>query len=69
MTYAHGVWSVVADLKVGEMKFRQDHKWDVNYGGSGGTASLNGGNIKVTSAGSYTVTLDVNNLKYTLVKN
>lgn len=68
MTYEHGVWTVTADLKVGEMKFRQDHKWDVNYGGSGGDAVFNGGNIKVTVAGSYTVTFDVNNLKYTLVK-
>lgn len=69
MSYANGVWTVTTDLKVGEMKFRQDHKWDVSYGGSGGDAVFNGGNVKITTAGTYTVTLDVNNLKYTLVKN
>ena len=39
------------------------------YGGSAGNAVAGGDNIKITAAGSYTITLDTNNLKYTLVKN
>ncbi|WP_432714063.1 SusE domain-containing protein [Pedobacter sp.] len=69
MTYANGVWKVTADLKVGAMKFRKDHAWDVNYGGSGGNAVAGGADINITTAGSYTITLNTTTLKYTLVKN
>ncbi|EDM34336.1 putative lipoprotein [Pedobacter sp. BAL39] len=64
-----GTWKVTADLVAGAMKFRQAHDWGTNYGGSGGNAELGGGDIQVTAAGNYTITLDIPNLKYTLVKN
>jgi starch-binding outer membrane protein SusE/F len=69
MTYAKGVWSVTTNLTAGELKFRKNHAWDVDYGGSGGTAIKGGGNIKIASAGNYTVTLNTSTLTYTIVKN
>lgn len=55
-----GIWiakGVV--LKSGEMKFRANNAWDVNYGDTGADGSLEGGgdNIKVT-AGTYDIVLD-----------
>lgn len=64
-----GMWKTTAALVAGEMKFREDHDWANNFGGSGGDAVSNGGNIKVTDPGNYTITLDIANQKYTLVKN
>ena len=64
-----GTWKITVDLKVGEMKFRQNHAWDVNLGGSAGKLTSGGGNIAVAAAGNYTITLDVSGLAYTIVKN
>lgn len=64
-----GTWKVTVALVAGDLKFRQDHDWGTNYGGSGGNAALNGDNIKVAEAGNYTISLDIPNLKYTIVKN
>ncbi|MGM9477803.1 SusE domain-containing protein [Pedobacter sp. GSP4] len=64
-----GTWKVTANLTVGAIKFRQDHKWDVNLGGSGGNLTAGGADIAVATAGNYTITLDVTGSKYTLVKN
>jgi len=72
-------YSLKTTLGVGEFKFRFGHAWDVNLGG-GATLSLGGDNIKVTTAGTYTITLTVlhgdatNTSKvtggsYTIVKN
>jgi hypothetical protein len=69
MTYAKGKWSITTTLKPGELKFRKDHAWDVNIGVKDGVTMLGGDNIKITSAGTYTITLDTINLIYTLVKN
>ncbi len=65
----NGVWKLTTNLTVGEMKFRQDHDWGVNLGGSGGNLSAGGDNIAVTAAGNYTITLNTTTNKYTLVKN
>lgn len=65
----NGVWKLTTNLTVGEMKFRQDHDWGVNLGGSGGNLSVGGDNIPVTVAGNYTITLNTITNKYTLVKN
>jgi hypothetical protein len=48
------------DLKGGEVKFRQDHQWTINWGASSfpwGTAYSNGPNIPVP-AGKYTITFN-----------
>jgi hypothetical protein len=68
MTYANGQWSVTTTLSVGEFKFRKDRAWVVDYGGTAGDAVKGGANIKVATAGTYTVTLNTKTLKYTLVK-
>jgi len=49
-----------------EFKFTQGRDWAVNYGGTGGTLSLNGANLSVSTAGVYRVTIDVKNLKYSI---
>ncbi|QHS56836.1 SusF/SusE family outer membrane protein [Mucilaginibacter sp. 14171R-50] len=64
-----GTWKITLDLKAGAIKFRQDNKWDVNLGGSNGTLTPGGDNIAVSTAGNYTVTLNVTENTYTIVKN
>jgi len=76
-------YKITLNLTVGEFKFRVNHDWAINLGG-GPNLTLGGDNIKVTTAGNYTITLNVvdsdptNDLKkgtfiksgsYTIVKN
>ncbi|WP_426064511.1 SusE domain-containing protein [Flavobacterium sp. DSP2-3-1] len=68
------VWTLTANLTQKEMKFRANNAWDINYGdkGADGILELNSDNIKVPSAGNYTITLDLSsprNYKYSLTKN
>lgn len=60
-------WKTVVTLGDGEMKFRFNNDWTLNYGddGADGTLETGGANIAVT-AGNYLVTLDLNNLVYTI---
>jgi hypothetical protein len=56
------------------MKFRANNGWDINYGdkGADGMLDFNSDNIKIPSAGNYTITLDFSsprNYKYSLTKN
>ncbi|HEX8270051.1 MAG TPA: SusE domain-containing protein [Flavobacterium sp.] len=65
MTYnpATKVWTVVLTLTTGEIKFRANDAWAINYGdaGTNGTLDFNDGtNIPVT-AGTYLITLDLSN--------
>ncbi|GAB3165312.1 hypothetical protein GCM10027291_08320 [Telluribacter humicola] len=56
-------------LATGDIKFRKDNKWDLNYGddGANGTLEVGGANIAV-KAGTYKITLDLNALTYTITK-
>jgi hypothetical protein len=69
------VWTVTLNLSANELKFRANDAWDFAYGDDGANGSLepgNAANIKVPSAGNYTITLDLSsprNYKYTLTKN
>ena len=58
-TGANGVFVCYAKLATGDVKIRENNKWDLNYGdtGANGTLEVNGDNIKVT-AGSYKITFD-----------
>jgi len=47
-----------------EFKITDGRSWTTNYGGTGGTLSLNGSNLKVTAAGVYRVSVDLANMKY-----
>lgn len=69
------VYTLKTNLTVGEFKFRFGHAWDINLGGDA-NLTLNGGNIKVATAGTYTITLTVVKTadkvtggSYTIVKN
>ncbi|TDO21733.1 SusE domain-containing protein [Pedobacter duraquae] len=68
---ANGVWRATVDLKVGAFKFRNDGGWTLSLGAgaTAGTLSATGGDIPLTTAGNYTITLNVSALTYTLVKN
>lgn len=61
------VFRGIVTLLDGEMKFRMNNDWAVNYGddGADGTLDDGGANI-VTTAGNYIVTVDLNDKSYTL---
>ena len=61
------VYVAYVALVDGEIKFRQDNKWDVNMGDNGadGTLEAGGANIVVTQ-GNYKITFDASALKYTI---
>lgn len=61
-------FALYADLSAGELKFRFNEDWGNNYGDDDNNGSLDAGgsNIPVPSAGTYFVTLDLNNFTYTL---
>ncbi|MGV1001683.1 SusE domain-containing protein [Empedobacter falsenii] len=61
------VFVAYTDLKGGEIKFRQDNKWELDYGGSNGKLEKGGKNIAV-DAGTYKITMDLTNLTYKLEK-
>ena len=58
-TGATGVFVCYAKVIAGDLKIRENNKWDLNYGdnGANGTLEVNGANIKV-AAGSYKITFD-----------
>jgi hypothetical protein len=74
MTYdtTTGTWSVVLDLTVGSLKFRANGAWTISYGSNGnGILESSGGNIAVTTAGTYTITmkLGIPDYTYSIVRN
>lgn len=66
-------WSVTLDLIPGEIKFRANKAWDLDYGDDdfNGSIEQGGNNIPVEEAGNYTVTLnlEVAGYAYSVVKN
>ena len=60
-------WRAVVTLGDGEVKFRFNNDWGVNYGddGADGTMEANGANIAV-SAGHYLVTMNLNTQSYSM---
>lgn len=69
MTYdpANKVWTYTADLTAGEIKFRANDAWNIEYGDTGadGTLEAGGENIVVDEAGNYTITLNLSEAPYT----
>ncbi|WP_460189984.1 RagB/SusD family nutrient uptake outer membrane protein [Urechidicola sp. KH5] len=61
------VYETYVTLADGQMKFRQDNQWTVNYGDNDadGTLELGGANI-IVEAGSYKITFDLANLVYSI---
>ncbi len=66
-TGADGVLVAYVTLIDGEIKFRKDNDWALNYGDTGLDGSLDegGDNIPVT-AGSYEIIMNLNTLTYTM---
>ncbi len=60
-------WVAAATLTDGQIKFRLNNDWATNYGDTGndGTLDAGGDNINVT-AGHYIITMDLNNMTYTI---
>ena len=60
-------WRAVVTLGDGEVKFRFNNDWAINYGDDGAdcTMEANGANIAV-SAGHYLVTMNLNTQSYTM---
>jgi hypothetical protein len=56
---ATNTWSIQLDLTPGEMKFRANDDWGLNYGDNGTDALLerDGANIAISNAGNYRITL------------
>ena len=76
MTYdpTKKVWTVTTNLTAGQIKFRANGSWDINYGdGGNGNLAFNGNNnITVATSGNYTITMDLSNppfYTYSLKKN
>lgn len=67
------VWTITLNLAVGDIKFRANDGWDLNYGDTGANGILDAGgdNIAIAEAGNYTVTLDLSKpvYRFKAVKN
>ena len=61
-------YALYANLVAGEMKFRFDEDWGVNYGDDGADGSLDAGgaNIPIPADGAYLITFDLANLTYAI---
>ncbi len=75
LTYdaATGTWRGTVALTKDVFKFRANGAWDINYGDTSadGRPDLNGDNISVPAAGTYTVVLDLSkpgNYTYQLIR-
>lgn len=62
----NNTWTITTTLSAGDIKFRANDGWDINYGGSGGNIVAGGANITIATAGTYTITLDLVNGTYTI---
>jgi starch-binding outer membrane protein, SusD/RagB family len=61
-------YALYANLTAGELKFRFNEDWGNNYGDNGADGSLEpgGANIPIANPGTYFVTLDLDNLTYSV---
>ena len=58
-------WNSIVTLAAGEIKFRLNNDWSVNYGDDGANGSLEAGGANIAvAAGTYQITLDVTNKTY-----
>ncbi len=62
-----GAWEVTLDLTAGEIKFRANDDWALNYGDNNGDALLqeNGANIQIPDAGTYLIQMFLDKPDYT----
>jgi hypothetical protein len=66
-------WSITLDLVAGDIKFRANDAWDLDYGDNEGDLKLDkgGSNIAIAADGNYTITLklEVAPYKYSVTAN
>jgi hypothetical protein len=71
---ANKVWTITKALTAGELKFRANNAYDINFGSNtpaDGKLVYNGSNIPVATAGNYKITMNVSvpgNYTYSIVK-
>lgn len=53
------VWKTTVNLVPGDMKFRANGGWDIDFGGTESEIIFKGGDIPISTAGSYDVSLDL----------
>jgi hypothetical protein len=65
------MWEITADFNAGDIKFRANDGWDLNYGSDNADGVLNAGgaNIPLSAAGNYTIRADIENLTYQIIAN
>jgi hypothetical protein len=60
---SNGSWSITTNLVAGELKFRANDDWAVNFGDNDNPIDnkpeYDGSNIPVATAGNYTITLNI----------
>jgi hypothetical protein len=66
---AKKVMTATLALKKGDIKFRANDDWGLNYGGDINALTEGGNNIPIGEAGNYTITLDLATKKCTITKN
>ena len=63
MTYSMDTktWTLTTDLSVGNIKFRANDNWDLNYGDDNfdGSMEQGGTDIPIEEAGNYTIVLNL----------
>lgn len=52
-------WKISINLVPGKLKFRANDDWVINFGGTESEITQGGGDIVITAAGSYDLTLDL----------
>ncbi|MDI3527544.1 MAG: starch-binding outer membrane protein SusE/F [Tenuifilum sp.] len=65
----NGVFTATLDLVVGEIKFRANDDWSINFGGPINALEPGGANIAISEAGNYTITLNPWTKVATITKN
>jgi len=57
-------WKVTMNLVPGELKFRANDDWAINFGGTAASLSQDGPNIVIDAAGTYAIELHLNPAGY-----
>lgn len=57
LTWDGTCWTYTGALDAGEFKFRANHDWSINWGGTFDSLHTDGANLSIDAAGTYTVCL------------
>jgi len=66
-TGVDNIFDAYVTLANGEIKFRENNSWDLNYGDNGNDGSLEAGGSNIpVNEGSYKITIDLNTLSWSM---